>query len=154
MTAFTAESKIIVVLFTLLGWNPEFILKPFEVEPPLFLRIWPSIAHQIITPDAEPPRDGDMPHGPVDKPVEGGIRLGPWTDLYAGAAACAVLVSDPHGGALLHIIGPFFITVMDHLAAAANGAGGGTLVRICGICRKNPAARNQSVCPRLREDRW
>lgn len=103
--------------------NTEFPLHILQVEPPLPLIIRFSVTHQIIAPNAESPRRRDVAHGPVDRAVEGGIGLAPWTCLDTGPTAGAMLVAHSHGGAFLDVIGPLLIVVVHDLFTMADGSG-------------------------------
>ena len=101
----------------------EFAVHLFEIQPPLPSRVRFAVPHEVVSPDPQAPGDRHVPHGPVHRPVEEGGGLAPGTDLDAGAAARAVVVPDPHGRALLHVVRPLLVAVVHHLVPVADGAG-------------------------------
>jgi len=80
---------VLLVFLLVLGYvagDVNDAIHLLQVKPPLVLIVGLSVSEKVIKPYRQAPSYPGMAHGPVYSPVEGRVRLVPWTDLDACAA--------------------------------------------------------------------
>ena len=85
------------------GGDAQFAFDFFQVKPPFVFEFGFNVTEKFISPNREIPGKGEMPHGPLNKAMEGGVRFVPGANRNAHTTAGAFFIANALAGAFFHI---------------------------------------------------